>query len=75
MDDDKLPLLVEEVDETLLSWTLQNKITPDMMMAIVLARMTLVAKETNMEGSLIALLDKARHKLMEDTDNKKEVLH
>ena len=49
MDESKLPFLVEEIDETLLEWTIQNRLTPDMMLAIVLARMTLVAKETGNE--------------------------
>ena len=75
MNEDKLPYLVEEIDETLLSWTLQNKLSPDMMLAIVLARMTLVAKETNMEGSFIALLDKARYNIMEESNNKKDTVH
>ena len=72
MDEDKLPHLVEEIDETLLSWTLQNKLTPDMMMAIVLARMTLVAKETGREGNFLALLDKARYNIMEKSLEEKE---
>ena len=66
---------MEEIDETLLEWTIQNRLTPDMMLAIVLARMTLVAKETGNEGSFIALLDKARYNIMEDSDNKKDTLH
>ena len=75
MDDEKLPHLVEEIDEQLLNWTLQNKLSPDMMLAIVLARMTLVAKETGLEGSFIALLDKARYNIMEDTLEDKGMLH
>ena len=75
MNEDKLPHLVEEIDETLLSWALQNKLSPDMMLAIVLARMTLVAKETANEGSFIALLEKAKYNLMEESYDKKDIVH
>jgi hypothetical protein len=77
MDEDKLPHLVEEIDDTLLSWALQNKLTPDMLIAIVLARMTLVAKETGSEGNFIALLDKARYNIMQTVldDKEKGTMH
>ena len=77
MDEIALSNLSEEIDQQLLYWTINNKLTPDMMMAIVLARITLVAKETNFEGALVALLDKAKHKVMEDSMESKEkgVLH
>ena len=46
-----------------------------MMLAIVLARMTLVAKETANEGSFIALLEKAKYNLMEESYDKKDIVH
>ena len=75
LDDDKLGVLVDTIDETLMQWALINRISPDMMLAIVLARMTLVAKETDNECSFIALLDKARYNIMEDTLEDKGMLH
>ena len=75
LDDDKLGVLVDTIDETLMQWALINRISPDMMLAIVLARMTLVAKETDNEGAFIALLDKARYNIMEDTLEDKGMLH
>lgn len=75
MNEDKIPELVEEIDQQLLEWTLTYKMSPDMTLAIVLARMTLVAKETNNEGNFIALLDKARYNIMEDSDKSKDTLH
>jgi succinate dehydrogenase flavin-adding protein (antitoxin of CptAB toxin-antitoxin module) len=68
MNDDKLPHLVEQVDEQLLRWTLDNKLTPDMMLAIVLARMTLVASETSAESHFLALLEKAKQKIFENVE-------
>ena len=75
--DKVLPVLVDEIDEQLLNWTLQNKLSPDMMIAIVLARLTLVAKETGTEGHFIALLDKARYNIMEESlkENEKGIVH
>ena len=75
MSEDKLPHLVEEIDQALLDWAIQNKLSPDMMIAIVLARMTLVAKETANEGSFIALLEKAKYNLMEESYDKKDIVH
>lgn len=73
--DEKIPHLVEEVDEQLLEWTVGNKLSPDMMIAIVMARLTLVAKETNCEGHMIAICDKAKYNLAKQSEEKREILH
>ena len=72
MDEIALSNLSEEIDQKLLYWAINNKLSPDMMMAIVLARMTLVAKETGREGNFLALLDKARYNIMEKSLEEKE---
>ena len=74
MNDDNLEHLVEDIDEQLMDWTVQNKLSPDAMVAIVLARLTLVAKTLHMESLLISLMEQSKEKLL-DTDDEKTMVH
>ena len=64
----------EDIDEQLMDWTVQNKLSPDAMVAIVLARLTLVAKTLHMESLLISLMEQSKEKLL-DVDDEKTMVH
>lgn len=74
MDDDLEPLVIE-MDEKLLEWSNLYKLAPASMLAILLARMTLVAQITNNEAEFLATLLAAQNKIMKKDEDEEKVVH
>lgn len=73
MNDDELEPLVVEMDEKMLAWASTYKLDPASMLAILLARMTLVAQVTGSEGEFLSTLIAAQNKIMKKDDDEKVV--
>ena len=75
MNDDNLEHLVVEMDDKLLEWATVNKLPPASMMAILLARMTMVAQVTDSEGEFLATLIAAQNTIMKKDEDEEKVVH
>lgn len=68
MTNDELLDLAEQIDITLVKWCIENKLSPLTVFAVILARMTFVVRETNIDNDFIKLLESVKESLHE-TDN------
>jgi hypothetical protein len=66
--------LAEKIDLQLMDWMIENKLPPLNIVAIVLARLVRLAKETDCMEDFIALLDAPKEILNEEID-KERVVH
>ena len=72
--DEMLVELAEKIDLQLMDWMIENKLPPLNIVAIVLARLARLAKETDCMEDFIALLDAPKEILNEEID-KERVVH
>jgi hypothetical protein len=72
--DSMLVELAEQIDLQLMDWMIENKLPPLNIVAIVLARLSRLAKETDCIEDFIALLDAPKQILNEEID-KERVVH
>jgi len=72
LDDENLPPIVEEIDNLILKIGVVNEIGPLNIIAIVLARLTSLAKTTGCEKDYFQLLETAKEKC---SDEDKKVVH
>jgi hypothetical protein len=72
--DTMLVELAEQIDLQLMEWMVENKLPPLNIVAIVLARLSRLAKETDCMEDFIALLDAPKQILNEEMD-KERVVH
>jgi hypothetical protein len=72
LNDENLPPIVEEVDNFILKISVVNEIGPLNIIAIVLARLTWLAKSTGCEKDYFQLLETAKEKC---SDEDKKVVH
>jgi len=72
-EDEMLTNLSEQIDMTLYKWMLQNKISGLNLTAIVLARLTWLAKQGDYKEDFIALLESPSKILKRDDEEK--VMH
>jgi hypothetical protein len=73
MEDNTLTDLVEQVDIQMLKWMSQNNISPLNLIAVVLARLTWLAQQTNCTEDFLHLLESPRE--MISKDDKEQVVH
>lgn len=71
-DDGLLVELTEQIDTKLVEWMLEHKIPPLNLTAIILARLTWLAKQGNYESDFIALLE-APSQILNDEQEKKQL--
>jgi hypothetical protein len=71
--DEMLVELAEQIDLKLMDWMIENKLPPLNIVAIVLARLSRLAKETNCMEDFIALLNAPKQILNEEIDNERIV--
>ena len=72
--DAMLTELAEQIDLQLMDWIIENKLPPLNIVAIVLARLSRLAKETNCMEDFIALLEAPKEILNEEID-KERIVH
>jgi hypothetical protein len=65
--------LAEQIDLQLMDWMIENKLPPLNIVAIVLARLSRLAKETDCMEDFIALLEAPKEILNEEIDNERIV--
>jgi hypothetical protein len=73
MEDNTIMDLVEQVDIQMLKWMSQNKISPLNLSAIILARLTWLAQQTNCTEDFLHLLESPREAISKD--DKEQVVH
>jgi hypothetical protein len=71
--DEMLVELAEKIDLQLMDWMIENKLPPLNIVAIVLARLSRLAKETDCMEDFIALLEAPKEILNEEIDNERIV--
>jgi len=71
-EDSMLTELSEEIDVTLVKWMGEYKVSPLNITAIILARLTLLAKQTDCKEDFISLL-KAPREILESEEEHKQV--
>jgi hypothetical protein len=71
--DEMLVELAEQIDLQLMDWMIENKLPPLNIVAIVLARLARLAKETDCVENFIALLEAPKEILNEEIDKEKVV--
>jgi hypothetical protein len=72
-EDSMLAELSEEIDVTLVKWMSEYKVPPLNITAIILARLTWLAKQTNCKEDFISLLEAPREIL--DSEEKHKQVH
>ena len=73
MEDNTIMDLAEQVDIQMLKWMSQNKISPLNLSAIILARLTWLAQQTNCTEDFLHLLESPREAI--SNDDKEQVVH
>jgi len=71
-EDSMLAELSEEIDATLVKWIGEYKIPPLNITAVILARLTWLAKQTNCKEDFISLLE-APKEILESEEEHKQV--
>jgi hypothetical protein len=71
--DEMLAELAEQIDLEMMDWMIENKLPTLNLIAIVLARLTRLAKETDCMEDFIALLESPKQILNEEMNNEKVV--
>lgn len=71
-EDSMLAELSEDIDTTLVTWMSEHKVPPLNMIAIILARMTWLAKQTDCKEDFIALLE-APKQILNEEDKEKSI--
>ena len=71
-EDDMLVSLTEQIDTKLFEWMLEHKVPPLNLTAIILARLTWLAKQGNYESDFISLLE-APSQILNDELKEKQI--
>ena len=71
-EDSMLAELSEEIDATLIKWMGEYKVPPLNITAVILARLTWLAKQTNCKEDFISLLQAPRE-ILESEEKHKQV--
>ena len=71
-EDSMLAELSEEIDATLIKWMGEYKVPPLNITAVILARLTWLAKQTNCKEDFISLLE-APKEILESEEEHKQV--
>jgi hypothetical protein len=74
MDDEMLEQLALDVDTELLKWMTTFEIHPLNLIAVILARLTWVAKQANIEEDYLKLLESPKD-IIDKTKETKKVVH
>ena len=69
-EDSMLAELSEEIDATLIKWMGEYKVPPLNITAVILARLTWLAKQTNCKEDFISLLQAPREILESEEEHK-----
>jgi hypothetical protein len=69
-EDSMLAELSEEIDATLIKWMGEYKVPPLNITAVILARLTWLAKQTNCKEDFISLLEAPREILESEEEHK-----
>ncbi len=71
-EDMMLQELSDQIDNKLIEWVNQHKIPPLNLSAVILARLTWLAKESDCKDDFLSLLEAPR-KILENEDNEKQI--
>jgi hypothetical protein len=74
MDDEMLEQLALDVDTEILKWLTTFEIHPLNLIAIILARMTWIAKQAGIEEDYLRLLESPKN-VIGETEQTKKVVH
>lgn len=74
MDDEMLEQLALDVDTELLKWMTTFEIHPLNLIAVILARLTWVAKQANIEEDYLRLLESPKN-IIGETETEKKMVH
>jgi hypothetical protein len=70
--DEMLQELSDQIDNKLIEWLTQHKIPPLNLSAVILARLTWLAKESDCKDDFLSLLEAPRE-ILENEDNEKQI--
>ena len=70
--DEMLQELSDQIDNKLIEWLTQHKIPPLNLSAVILARLTWLAKESDCKDDFLSLLE-APKDILENEDNEKQI--
>lgn len=73
-DDDKLEQLSLDIDTELLKWLTTFEIHPLNLIAVILARLTWIAKQSNIEEDYIKLLESPKD-VIHKTERENKLVH
>jgi hypothetical protein len=70
--DEMLQELSDQIDNKLIEWLTQHKIPPLNLSAVILARLTWLAKESDCKDDFLSLLEAPRD-ILENEDKEKQI--
>jgi len=70
--DEMLQELSDQIDSQLVEWLTQHKLPPLNLSAVILARLTWLAKESDCKDDFLSLLEAPRE-ILENEDNEKQI--
>ena len=70
--DEMLQELSDQIDNKLIEWLTQHKIPPLNLSAVILARLTWLAKESDCKDDFLSLLEAPRE-ILENEDKEKQI--
>ena len=70
--DEMLQELSDQIDNKLIEWLTQHKLPPLNLSAVILARLTWLAKESDCKDDFLSLLE-APKDILENEDNEKQI--